>query len=97
MSRNVQRAMERIGSSIITLAGGGIAFCGVCIAGGALLFAISPSTFFTVGEYLPKAIQDRLAMDFLALAFMGNLWLALLCAIGVGVFLVRAGHNIVTR
>ena len=97
MNRGLQGAMSYIGSSIVTLVGVAIVLCGVFIVLGALLLAISPTTFISLTMYLPEAMQERLAMDALAIVWMGDLGLSILCAIGAGAFLAWLGHKIVTR
>jgi len=97
MSRNVQWTMSRVGSSLLTLAGVVIALCGICIAAGALLLALSPLSFISLVDRLPEAIQERLAMELFSAMFMGDWSFRVLLAIGLGSFVAWVGHKIVTR
>ena len=83
--------IRNVAGLIATWFGMALVLVGALIVAGGLLLAISPTTFLSVAGYLPEPVQERLAMDMLAVTTMGDMRFTIVCAMALGGFLVWLG------
>ena len=95
MSKETRQLQRLCAVAIVISFGMVLILCGSSLVTGALLFAISPTTFMAVAEYLPEAVHERLAQDLLAVRVADHLVFSILCVIAVGAFLAWRGIKIV--
>jgi len=95
MSNGSRRVRRWVAEIIVTALGMTVLITGSSIVTGALLFVISPTTFMSMAEHLPEAVQERLAQDLLAVRVADHLVFSILCVIAVGAFLAWRGIKIV--
>ena len=95
MSNGSRRVRRWVAEIIVTTFGMAVILTGSIIVAGALLFAISPTTFMDIAAHLPEAVQERLTRDLFAVRVADHLVFSIVCVMAIGAFLLWRGIKIV--